>query len=78
MQVQTNFHTIILILHIIFFVKNELNIVADGQVTLDTFCQYQQTVNPPGDNDPLHFDYAILITGYDHRNFIMVYGTRAS
>ena len=44
--------------------KNELNIVADGEVTLDTFCEFQQTVNPAGDDNPMHFDYAILITGY--------------
>ena len=44
--------------------KNELNIVADGEVTLDTFCAFQQTVNPAGDDNPMHFDYAILITGY--------------
>ena len=44
--------------------QNELDIVADGEVTLENFCEYQQTVNPPGDDNPLHFDYAILITGY--------------
>ena len=44
--------------------QNELNIVADGAVTLDTFCEYQQTINPASDDNPLHFDYAILITGY--------------
>ena len=44
--------------------KNELNIVEDGVATLNTFCEFQQTVNPAGDDDPLHFDYAILITGY--------------
>ena len=42
--------------------KNELNIVNDAVTTLNTFCDYQQTVNPVGDNNPLHFDYAILIT----------------
>ena len=47
-----------------FCSQNELNIVADGEVTLDTFCEYQQTINPVGDDNPLHFDYAILITGY--------------
>jgi len=45
------------------YLKNELNIVADGDMTLDTFCEYQQTVNVAGDGNPQHFDYAILITG---------------
>ena len=47
--------------------QNELDIVADGIVTLETFCEYQQTVNPAGDDNPLHFDYAILITGYANK-----------
>ena len=47
-----------------YCLKNELNIVSDGEVTLENFCEYQQTVNPAGDDNPLHYDYAILITGY--------------
>ena len=47
--------------------QNELNITADGIVTLENFCEYQQTINPPGDDNPLHFDYAILITGYANK-----------
>ena len=47
--------------------KSSLNITADGGITLDNFCVYQQTVNPSGDDNPLHFDYAILITGYATR-----------
>ena len=51
----------------IYCLQNELDIVADGIVTLGTFCEYQQTVNPAGDDNPLHYDYAILITGYANK-----------
>ena len=44
--------------------QNEINITSDGDATLENFCTYQQTVNPADDDNPLHFDYAILITGY--------------
>ena len=56
--------------------QNELDIVADGVVTLETFCKYQKTVNPPGDDNLLHFDYAILITGYANKIYIeLIYST---
>ena len=63
-------------LNSLFCLKNELNIVADGIDTLNTFCAYQQTVNPSGDDNPLHFDYAILITGYEYNIIIVDYNLR--
>uniref|UniRef100_A0A8R1HY72 Peptidase M12B domain-containing protein n=1 Tax=Caenorhabditis japonica TaxID=281687 RepID=A0A8R1HY72_CAEJA len=36
---------------------------------LDSFCQYQNEINPPNDADPRHWDHALLFSGYDlHRN----------
>jgi len=46
------------------FFQNELNIVPDGSISLDTFCDFQQTLNTPSETDPLHHDYAIMITRF--------------
>lgn len=32
---------------------------------LGNFCSWQGTENPPGDNDPLHWDHALILTGLD-------------
>ena len=50
--------------HGFFFFQDELNIVPDGTVSLDTFCAFQQTLNTPSETDPLHHDYAIMITRF--------------
>ena len=33
-------------------------------MSLDTFCEFQQSINTPNDNDILHHDYAIMITRF--------------
>ncbi|KPJ04103.1 A disintegrin and metalloproteinase with thrombospondin motifs 18 [Papilio xuthus] len=32
---------------------------------LSNFCTWQRLENPPGDNDPLHWDHALILTGLD-------------
>ncbi|KAF8385956.1 adt-3, partial [Pristionchus pacificus] len=32
---------------------------------LDAFCDYQAHLNPQGDDDPKHWDHALLFSGYD-------------
>ena len=32
---------------------------------LKKFCEYQSDLNPKSDSDPLHWDMALLLTGYD-------------
>ena len=32
---------------------------------LNRFCRWQSRENPVGDNDPLHWDHALLLTGLD-------------
>lgn len=32
---------------------------------LSNFCTWQRLENPPGDNDPLHWDHAVILTGLD-------------
>ncbi|GMT04578.1 hypothetical protein PENTCL1PPCAC_26752, partial [Pristionchus entomophagus] len=32
---------------------------------LDAFCDYQAKLNPQGDEDPKHWDHALLFSGYD-------------
>ncbi|XP_071802483.1 A disintegrin and metalloproteinase with thrombospondin motifs 10-like [Asterias amurensis] len=42
-----------------------LSVSRDGGATLDSFCQYQHAINAPGDDDPLHYDSALLLSRYD-------------
>lgn len=30
---------------------------------LDSFCDYQQNLNPPGDSNPNHWDMALYVSG---------------
>ncbi|CAI4233071.1 unnamed protein product [Auanema sp. JU1783] len=32
---------------------------------LDAFCEFQHSINPPSDDDPRHWDHALLFSGYD-------------
>lgn len=32
---------------------------------LSNFCTWQRLENPPGDNDPMHWDHALILTGLD-------------
>lgn len=32
---------------------------------LDSFCDYQKEINPPGDNNPNHWDMALYVSGLD-------------
>ncbi len=32
---------------------------------LENFCDYQNSLNPQSDDDPRHWDHALLFTGYD-------------
>jgi hypothetical protein len=40
---------------------------ANGEVDqlLENFCDYQNSLNPQSDDDPRHWDHALLFTGYD-------------
>uniref|UniRef100_A0A336MHP1 CSON001890 protein n=1 Tax=Culicoides sonorensis TaxID=179676 RepID=A0A336MHP1_CULSO len=42
-----------------------LNITEAAGTTLDSFCKWQNTMNPSEDDDPLHHDVAILVTRKD-------------
>ncbi|CAJ0583076.1 unnamed protein product, partial [Mesorhabditis spiculigera] len=39
--------------------------VGDVDKLLDSFCAYQNLINPPDDRDPRHWDHALLFSGYD-------------
>jgi hypothetical protein len=32
---------------------------------LSNFCTWQRTQNPDGDDEPLHWDHALILTGLD-------------
>ena len=40
----------------------DFSIVQSASTTLDNFCDYQRSINPFSDSDPMHHDHAILIT----------------
>lgn len=42
-----------------------LNRVHDIDKFLNSFCTWQHSENPPGDEDPLHWDHAVILTGLD-------------
>ncbi|XP_072167328.1 A disintegrin and metalloproteinase with thrombospondin motifs 7-like [Diadema setosum] len=45
--------------------QDDLEITNHADHTLDSFCKWQQKYNPKGDDDPLHYDNAILLTRTD-------------
>lgn len=57
------------------FVLKRLEILHEDPVTLkrphdidrflSNFCAWQRLENPTGDNDPLHWDHALILTGLD-------------
>lgn len=42
-----------------------LNRVHDIDKFLNSFCTWQHSENPVGDEDPLHWDHAVILTGLD-------------
>ncbi|VDM37428.1 unnamed protein product [Toxocara canis] len=48
-------------------VEMSRNLHSSGDVDrlLDVFCKYQNSMNPIDDNDPHHWDHALLFSGYD-------------
>ena len=47
--------------------KTDLFSKSDGNrdELLKQFCEYQSDLNPTSDSDPMHWDMALLLTGYD-------------
>lgn len=44
---------------------NSLSRPHDIDRFLSSFCSWQRTQNPPGDQDPQHWDHALILTGLD-------------
>ncbi|XP_067213566.1 A disintegrin and metalloproteinase with thrombospondin motifs adt-1-like isoform X2 [Linepithema humile] len=56
----------ILLVHLEIMEEQPLNLpVFDGNATrlLNSFCKYAESVNPPDDNDPNHWDVGLYLTG---------------
>lgn len=43
----------------------DLEVTTNADSTLNSFCRWQQQLNPNDDNDPHHHDVAILVTRQD-------------
>ncbi|XP_048245081.1 A disintegrin and metalloproteinase with thrombospondin motifs 18-like isoform X1 [Haliotis rufescens] len=55
-------HLTIISLRVLKDDMDGLNITTDADHTLNSFCQWQEKFNPPGDTDPRHVDAASLMT----------------
>ncbi|XP_077868919.1 A disintegrin and metalloproteinase with thrombospondin motifs 18-like [Saccoglossus kowalevskii] len=45
--------------------ETQLDVSEDAGMTLNSFCTWQQSMNTGDDNDPQHFDDAVLLTRHD-------------
>lgn len=43
----------------------DLKVTTNADITLSSFCRWQNKLNPEGDNNPHHHDVAILVTRRD-------------
>ncbi|XP_067213551.1 A disintegrin and metalloproteinase with thrombospondin motifs adt-2-like isoform X2 [Linepithema humile] len=67
----------ILLVYLEILDKQPLNLPVfggDAKKLLDSFCKYAESVNPPDDNDPHHWDVGLYLTGiniYLENNYVI-------
>ncbi|XP_067212643.1 A disintegrin and metalloproteinase with thrombospondin motifs 7-like isoform X1 [Linepithema humile] len=62
----------IMLVHLYIMNKQPSNLIISGDVdkVLDSFCKYANSLNPPDDNDPGHWDISLYLTGKNLYEFL--------